>query len=384
MLKKYNNISKVSRMSCLMLLTVFCMGSISAAYAKSGARIKDISRIAGVRDNSLIGYGLIAGLSGTGDSSRSKATVQSVDNLLESFGIHVDPKEIYSRNVAAVLITATLPAYARPGDKLDINITSVGDARSLLGGTLMLTHLAGPDGKIYALAQGAISIGGFKYDFNGNVVQKNHPTAGTVPDGATVEKSIETQIVNPKGKIEIFLNEPDNTTAQRIADAINKKLKFNKAKALDAGRVEVSLKENEANNVVSFLTNIENIKVTPDSLSRVVVNERTGTVVSGGFVTISSVNITQGNLKLKIETDFSVSQPFAIGRVSNNISTEVIANSEIDVHETDTTSIRFPENTTVSDLVVALNKVKVSSRDIITILLSIKRAGALHAELIIQ
>jgi len=132
------------------------------------------------------------------------------------------------------------------------------------------------------------------------------------------------------------------------------------------------------------LTNIENIKVTPDSLSRVVVNERTGTVVSGGFVTISSVNITQGNLKLKIETDFSVSQPFAIGRVSNNISTEVIANSEIDVHETDTTSIRFPENTTVSDLVVALNKVKVSSRDIITILLSIKRAGALHAELIIQ
>jgi len=277
-----------------------------------------------------------------------------------------------------------LPAYARPGDKLDINITSVGDARSLLGGTLMLTHLTGPDGKIYALAQGAISIGGFKYDFNGNVVQKNHPTAGTVPDGATVEKSIATQIVNPKGKIEIFLNEPDNTTAQRIADAINKKLKLNKAKALDAGRVEVSLKENEADNVVSFLTNIENIKVTPDSLSRVVVNERTGTVVSGGFVTISSVNITQGNLKLKIETDFSVSQPFAIGRVSNNISTEVIANSEIDAHETDTTSIRFPENTTVSDLVVALNKVKVSSRDIITILLSIKRAGALHAELIIQ
>lgn len=377
-----NHISSALKSFSIVFL---CINFSMPVNAKSGVRIKDLSRISGVRDNALIGYGLITGLSGTGDSSRSKSTVQSVDNLLQRFGIRVNQKEISSRNVAAVLVTATLTAYAREGDKLDINVTSVGDARSLLGGTLLLTHLAGPDGKIYALAQGAISIGGFKYDFNGNVVQKNHPTAGTVPNGASVEKSVETNIVNDRGNIQIFLDEPDNTTAQRIANAINKKMGNKKAKALDAGRVEVKLNSSQAENVVRFLSSIENIPVTPDSLSRVVVNERTGTVVSGGFVTISSVNITQGNLKLRIETDFSVSQPLSIGRVANNnISTEVIANSEIFVKESDTTSVTFPENTTVSDLVVALNKVKISSRDIITILLSIKRAGALHAELIIQ
>lgn len=372
------NISAVLVLSMLLITTSFTV------QAKTGVRIKDLSRIAGVRENSLIGYGLVTGLSGTGDSTRSKSTVQSVNNLLERFGIHVNESEIYSRNVAAVLVTSTLTAYSRTGDKLDINVTSVGDARSLLGGTLLLTHLVGPDGKIYALAQGAISIGGFKYDFNGNVVQKNHPTAGTIPGGATVEKNVSTTIVNTNGNIEILLSEPDNTTAQRIADAINNKLSNNRAKAINAGRVEVGLNKNESDNVVKFLTQIENIEVTPDSLSRVVVNERTGTVVSGGNVTVSAVNITQGNLKLRIETEFTASQPVAIGRLPNSVSTEVLANSEMSARETDTTSMTFSDNTTVSDLVAALNKVKVSSRDIITILLSIKRAGALHAELIIQ
>jgi len=354
------------------------------ATVNSGVRIKDLSRIAGVRDNSLIGYGLVTGLSGTGDSTRSKATAQSVNNILERFGIHVTESEIYSRNVAAVMVAATLPAYSRPGDKLDVNVTSLGDARSLLGGTLLLTNLTGPDGNTYALAQGSISIGGFKYDFNGNVVQKNHPTAGTIPGGAMVEKSVSTNIINSKGQLEILLDEPDNTTADRISHAINGRLGSSSAKAVDAGRVVISVNQQQADNIVGFLTQIENLTVTPDNRSKVVVNERTGTVVSGGEVSISSVSVTHGDLKLLIETDYSVSQPFLVRDVASSVRTEVIANSNIDVNEQGATNMSFPENTTVSDLVAALNKVKVSSRDIISILLSIKRAGALHAELIIQ
>jgi len=330
------------------------------------------------------GYGLVTGLSGTGDSTRSKATAQSVNNILERFGVHVTESEIYSRNVAAVMVAATLPAYSRPGDKLDVNVTSLGDARSLLGGTLLLTNLTGPNGNTYALAQGSISIGGFKYDFNGNVVQKNHPTAGTIPDGATVEKSVGTNVINSKGQLEILLDEPDNTTADRISHAINGRLGSSSAKAVDAGRVVISVNQQQADNIVGFLTQIENLTVTPDNRSKVVVNERTGTVVSGGEVSISSVSVTHGDLKLLIETDYSVSQPFLVRDVASSVRTEVIANSNIDVNEQGATNMSFPENTTVSDLVAALNKVKVSSRDIISILLSIKRAGALHAELIIQ
>lgn len=368
----------------LALISMLIPAGSAYSAVNDGVRIKDLSRIAGVRDNSLIGYGLVTGLSGTGDSSRSQATVQSVNNMLKRFGVNVTESQIYSRNVAAVMVAATLPPYSRPGDKLDVNVTSLGDARSLLGGTLLLTNLTGPNGVTYALAQGPISIGGFKYDLNGNVVQKNHPTAGTIPGGATVEQSVATNILNKNGEIEILLNEPDNTTADRIARAINGHNEWMNAKAVDAGRVVVPVEQNQANNIVSFLTRIENLTVTPDYRSKVVVNERTGTVVSGGDVSISSVNITHGELKLYIETDFSVSQPFLVRDVGNSVSTEVIANSDIDVKEAGATNLSFPENTTVSDLVSALNKVKVSSRDVISILLAIKRAGALHAELIIQ
>lgn len=366
------------------MLVLVGYAGMADANVGNGVRIKDLSRVAGVRDNALIGYGLVTGLSGTGDSTRSKATIQSVNNVLERFGIHVSENQIYSRNVAAVMVAATLPPYSRSGDKLDVNVTSLGDARSLLGGTLLLTNLTGPDGHTYALAQGPVSIGGFKYDLNGNVVQKNHPTAGTIPGGAMVEKSVSTTVLNSKGEIEILLNEPDNTTADRIARAINAHLGSSIAAAVDAGRVVVSLQQKYAGNVVGFLTQIENLTVNPDYRSKVVVNERTGTVVSGGDVSISSVNITHGDLKLLIETDYSVSQPLLVRQVSDSVRTEVIPNTTMDVTEGGTTNMSFPENTTVSDLVAALNKVKVSSRDIISILLSIKRAGALHAELIIQ
>lgn len=376
-------VMRFPKLLVLFVVTVF-VSELAFASTSSGVRIKDISRIAGVRDNSLIGYGIVTGLSGTGDSTRSKSTVQSVNNLLERFGIHVTDQQIFSRNVAAVIVAATLPAYARIGDKIDINVTSIGDSRSLLGGTLLLTNLTGPDGNTYALAQGPISIGGFRYDNNGNVVQKNHPTAGTVPAGATIEKTVKTQVVNSSGELEIILSEPDNTTAERVSSAINKVLGNKSSKAVDAGRVIVSLDQNQSNNIVGLLTKIENLKVTPDYRSKVVVNERTGTVVSGGEVSVSSVSVTHGDLKLVVDTDFSVSQPFMVSHTSDNVSTQIVTNSNLDVKESGGMNMAFPENTSVSDLVAALNKVKVSSRDIISILLSIKRAGALHAELIIQ
>lgn len=368
------------------ILAIFLNSGLlyAAESMQATVRIKDLSRVAGVRDNSLIGYGLITGLSGTGDGTRNKFTAQSVNNLLERFGVHVSESDIYSRNVAAVAVTATLPAFASSGDKLDINVTSVGDARSLFGGTLLLTNLTGPDGITYALAQGSISVGGFKHDVNGNSVQKNHPTSGTIPGGATVEKFVSSTVLGNNREFILLLNEPDNTTADRVMRAINNKMGADQSAALDAGRIMVKFDQKYGDNLVGFLAQIESIEIKPDYKSVVVINERTGTVVSGGDVSISPVSITQGGMKISVKTEFSVSQPVLVSRVSDNVRTQVVSNSDLAVSEEGTASMNFPENTSVSDLILALNKGKINSRDIISILLSIKKAGALHAELIIQ
>lgn len=361
------------------------LGQVNVALsADFGVKIKDLCRISGARDNALVGYGLVTGLAGTGDSTRSEATLQSISNILRGFGVNVLSSQITSRNAASVMIVATLPPYARPGDKLDVNVTSLGDARSLVGGTLLLTHLEGPDGKIYALAQGPISVGGFKYDLNGNVVQKNHPTAATLPGGATVEKEVGTTVIDKDGNLNYVLLEPDFTTAQRIVNALNRKY-GNVSHAVDAGRITVKVPEVNKNNYVAFLTKVENISVEPDMIAKIIVNERTGTVVSGGDVRISKVSITHGDLKVSIRSEYLVSQPsFVRGIGLDGIKTEVVPDTQIDVIEQKSSIVSLPDDTTISDLVSALNKVKASSRDIITILQSMKRAGALHAQLIIQ
>lgn len=358
--------------------------SAMAQGAPDSVRLKDLGRIDGVRDNSLIGYGLVTGLAGTGDSARSRATVQSVANMLMQFGITVTSDQINSRNVAAVMVIATLPAFARPGDKIDINVSSLGDARSLLGGTLLMTPLTGPDRRVHALAQGSVSVGGFKYDLNGNVVQKNHPTAGNVPGGATVEVGSATQIVKDGNLINVLLFQPDFTTAGRIAASLNTTLGRTMAKALDAERVEIRVTDFERDNLVDFLTRVENVAIAPDQRARVIVNERTGTVVSGGDVKISNVTISHGELKVSILTDYLVSQPSLLIRPGPDVRTQVVPSTRIDVKEADGGSVSLAAGATVADLVTALNRIKVSTRDVITILQGIKRAGALHAELIIQ
>lgn len=368
------------------LISVVLLLMSSVAFAESsGIRIKELCRLSDSRDNALVGYGIVTGLAGTGDSSRSKAGLQSISNILKRFDVNISPSQLRARNSAIVMVISTLPPYTRPGDKIDVNVTSIGDARSLVGGTLMLSSLTGPDGKVYALAQGALSVGGFSYDLNGNLIQKNHPTSASIPDGGIIELSVPTEILNQNGDIELVLHEPDFTTADRIVGAINKNLGHKIATAIDAGRVHLSVPADYKSNLVRFMTNVERIKVQPDNSPRVVINERTGTIVSGGDVILSSVSITHGDLKVAISTENIVSQPIFVRQIaSDGIKTEVVPKTTIDVNETSSLSVSLPKGTSINDLVVALNNLKASSRDVITIIQAIKRAGALHAELIIQ
>jgi len=367
-------------------LAAMLAGAVFAANTV-GIAIRDLGHIDGWRQNPLVGYGLVTGLAGTGDSSRNRATRQSISNMLAQFGMYVPIDEVQSRNVAAVMVTSSLPPFAHPGDRVDVTVTSIGDAKSLLGGALLLTPLRAPDNRVHALAQGAVAVGGYQYDFNGNLQQKNHPTVGAVPLGATIEEGVSAKVLSAGGTLRFVLSEPDYTMASRVAAAINEGVGDTIASARDASTVAIAVPPNaqsdaESPQLVSLLTRIENLTVTPVQRARVVINERTGTVVSGGDVRISMVTISQGDLKVSIVTENIASQPlFARGL---GVRTVVVPNTRIDVTESDTASVSLPGNNTVADLVAALTKVRTSARDMISILQAIKAAGALHAELVIQ
>lgn len=369
-------------MNILKLLAAAFLSCCVTLAGAAGIRVKDLGRLDGWRDNQLIGYGLMTGLAGTGDSMRNKAARQSLSNLLSQFDLSVLSDQIQSRNIAIVMVTATLPPFARPGDKLDVTVTSAGDARSLLGGVLMMTPLKGPDNRVHALAQGPISVGGYKYDLNGNVVQKNHPTTGTIPAGANVELGEATDVLANGDRVRFVLNTPDYTTAHRIAGSINAMVGPNAARARDAGSVEVVVPGGERDNLVAFMTRLENLAIEPDVRGRVVVNERTGTVVSGGDVRISRVAIAHGELKVSITTENEAVQPAFVSFTGPDVRTALVSNTRIEV--TESNGVTLESGNTVADLVKALNRIKTSTRDIISILQGIKAAGALHADLIIQ
>ncbi|GAB2842832.1 flagellar basal body P-ring protein FlgI [Pseudoduganella ginsengisoli] len=364
------------------MAATFCCAPL-AAHADP-VRLKEIGKFAGWRDNALVGYGLVTGLAGTGDSAANKATRQSIANVLAQFDVAAGPDDIASRNAAAVMVTARLPAVARPGDTLDVTVTSIGDARSLAGGALLLAPLKGPNGKVYALAQGALFVGGYKYDMNGNVAQKNHPTVGAIPAGATVEVGVQAQLLAADGSMTFTLAEADFTTSSRIAAAINSAFGQTLAHAADAEGVQIAVPEAMRGQLVDFVTRIERLTVEPDNRARVVVDERTGTVVSGGNVRIAKVVISHGDLKLSIVTDNTVSQPLLVRQTGPEVRTEVVSNSRISVAERDETGYVSASNNTVADLIQALTRIKTSTRDIISILRAVKAAGALHADLVIQ
>ncbi len=352
-------------------------GAASLAGANDpSVRIKDIARIRGVRDNQLIGTGLVVGLQGTGDGSGTIANVQMVANMLRQFNITVSPEQMRVKNVAAVAVTADLPAFARSGDKLDVVVSSLGDAKSLQGGMLLFTPLRGADGKVYALAQGPLSIGGFSAGSRGTSVQKNFTTVGRVPGGATVEQEVPTSL-GDGNTLTMVLARPDFTTAARLAEVVNRVFTPQTARALDQSAVEIAVPAAYRQNLVEFIANLEGLPVRPDAVARVVVNERTGTIVVGHQVRISTVAVSHGNLSIKIASADTVSQPPPL----SGGGTVVTPRAEVGVQEPSAEMVVLQSGSSVNDLVRALNAVGATPRDIIAVLQAIKEVGALQGQL---
>jgi flagellar P-ring protein precursor FlgI len=379
------------RAPLLLLVLLSCLANaVQGAAGDTAApiRLKDLVRIDNARPNPLVGYGLVTGLAGTGDSARSRATSQSIANTLNRLGVNVDPALLNSRNTAAVLVTASLPPFANVGDPLDVNVSSLGDARSIAGGTLLMTPLQGPNDAVYALAQGPVTVGGFRYDAFGNLVQKNHPTVGTISAGATVEKRMMTAVLTEEGALHLILKEPDFTTADRIVDALLDEFGQGRqgTDILAAGpdRIVFRLARQEQLQLVDVLRRIEGLTVVPDLVARVVVNERTGTIVSGGDVRLASASVTHGDLRVNIETDYLVSQPGFVSRTGGGVRTAIVPDTRITAEESATHTVSIAAGATIGDLAVALNRISASPRDVITIFQALHRAGALHADLIIQ
>ncbi|MBE9531346.1 MAG: flagellar basal body P-ring protein FlgI [Proteobacteria bacterium] len=360
----------VAILSSLLISLLFTPDIVEAA------RIKEISNFEGVRSNHLVGYGLVVGLEGKGDKSGTEFTTQSLVNMLNRFGVKVDPNDVTVKNVASVIVTADLSPFNRLGSRLDVVVSSIGDAKTLQGGTLIFTPLNGADGEVYAVAQGSVSVGGFIGGGDDTSVQKNFQTVGRVSGGALVEKEVPYKI---EGEIDIILKVPDFTTSAKIADIINATKGPVMAKSVDAAKVRLTVSPYSKLSPVSILSDIEQLEIPIDIISRVVVNERTGTVVIGKNVRISTVAVAHGNLTVEIETRHRISQPASFG------SGETVVKPEKTVRVTEGTArlITLEEGVELSELVAALNALGVTPRDLIAILQSIKAAGALQAELVI-
>ncbi len=368
--------SRESGVRLLVWLTIVMLALASAAAHAQTVRLKDIATIEGVRTNQLTGYGLVVGLDGSGDSQQTRFTTQSVANMLETYGISLPADKMKVKNVAAVVVTATLPAFARPGTTIDVVVSSLGDARSLQGGTLLQSPLRAANGQVYAVAQGPVSIGGFSAGSGGSSASKNHATAGRVPGGAIVERETKTDLA-PRDTINVTLDKSDFTTASRAADAINMRLGGHYARALDANVVSVSVPAEYQGDVVPLIAQIESAELATDTAAKIVVNERTGTVIIGGSARISPVAVSHGSLVVEIATDVAVSQPNPV----STGSTVVAPVSDVKVKEEGGSLMEINGGSTVSELVQALNALKVTPRDLIAILQAIKEAGALQAQL---
>ncbi len=354
---------------------------ILVAGTSQAARLKDIADVEGVRGNQLFGFGIVVGLNGTGDGNSSQFTTKSLSNMLDKMGVRVDPQDVKSKNIAAVMVTTTLPAFIRPGSRLDITLSSMGDAKSLQGGTLLLTPLKGADGNTYAVSQGSVNVGGFSIDGGtGDSAQKNHPTVGVVASGATVERSIPFDLFQAK-RVRIVLREPDFTTVSRVVLGINSYLGRPLAVAIDGASVEIGMTGMDMKDPVSFISHLENVEVEQDIGAKVVVNERTGTIIMGENVTISKVALAHGNLNIVIRSETAISQPNAL---STGGQTAAVTNSDVQVGEEKNGFSIIGGRVTLGDVVTALNALGATPRDLISIFMALKRAGSLHAELVVM
>ena len=347
----------------------------------AGVRVRDLVMVSGARDNQLVGYGLVVGLAGDGDKD-PVYTKQSIANMLQRYGINVPPSTLSSKNVAVVMVTADIPAFAKVGARLDVQVASMGDAKSLQGGVLLQAPLLGADNKVYAVAQGALSVGGFTAGQGGGggaTVTKNHPTVAQIINGALVEKEIATEIVR-ENVMELLLREPSFTTASRIASAVNQVF-TNAAQAVDTTSVQIRLPAGSESSPVDFIARIEGIEVNPDTPARIIINERTGTIVATSRIRISSCAVSQGNITINVASTLDVSQP---NPFSNTGETVVTPRTTTDVTETKSSFVPLPELPTVEKVASALNSLGATPRDVMAIFEAMKQAGALQAELIIR
>ena len=356
-----------------LLLTALALSL--ALPARAAVRVKELAEVQGARDNELYGYGLVVGLAGTGDTEQVLYTKQSIAGMLGRLGVRIDPKDIRARNVAAVMVTARLAAFSRPGVHLDVAVASMGNARSISGGVLLLTPLTAADGQVYAVAQGAVQVGGYDASGFGNTQRKNTPTSGRVVAGATVERAVLPAIAS--ATLLLGLRRPDFTTANRVAVAINGALGAGTARALDAAAVEITVPEAFKADTVGLVAKVEALEVDADQRARVVVSERTGTVVAGERVRIRPVAVAHGGLQVSIASKPLVSQPNAFSQGT----TVTERSGSVSAVEEARGAVALPATSTVEDLVKALNLLGATPRDLIAILEAMKAAGALDAEL---
>ncbi|HYC72678.1 MAG TPA: flagellar basal body P-ring protein FlgI [Opitutaceae bacterium] len=362
----------------LRALGVLVLLAIPAAHA---SRVKDLTLVEGGRANQLVGYGLVVGLAGDGDSNAA-ATLRAVANALQRYGLSVGPTDIKAKNVAAVMITADIGPFLKPGSRIDVTVASMGDAKTLQGGVLLQTPLLGGDGAVYAVAQGPVAIGGFlggAGGAGGATVQKNHPTVGTISNGAIVEREIPARFVQDAA-VRLLLHNPDFTSAARMADAINTRFPGS-AQALDAATVQVGLPGDYRGRDVAFLADLGTVEVQPDTNARIVINERTGTIVATSTVRLSQVAIAHGSLTITVSSNLSVSQPNAFASAGSTI---VVPSTQTDVSEGKGGFTLLNDPPTIERLAAALNSLGVSTREMMAIFQSLKRSGALQAELIIN
>jgi flagellar P-ring protein precursor FlgI len=362
--------------SVLIILFLLCLPHMANA-----TRIKDIAGFEGVRDNQLIGYGLVVGLNGTGDSDQTKFPVQSLVNVLERMGVTINRSDITVKNVAAVMVTATLPPFVKQGTRIDVLVSSMGDAKSLAGGTLLMTPLKGADSQVYSVAQGPVLTNSFSFGGQAATAQKNHPTAGRIPEGALVERELPNVLAG-RNTFRLNLHQPDFTTASRIAAVINGKFRTGIATCSDAGSVEISLPQEYRDRKVDFLASLESLDVRTDTMAKVVMNERTGTIVMGENVRIATVAVSHGNLTLYIKETPRVSQPAPF---SEKGKTVVVPRTDVNVKEEKGGGLALlREGANIGDVVKGLNAIGVTPRDLIGIMQALKAAGALQAELVVM
>ena len=382
-----NIISSFHFICLLIAFSSMAIGAViglSAAFsgqARAEARIKDIVTFEGVRENMLMGYGLIVGLNGTGDKLKNSVfTEQSLVAFLERQGVNTRGTELKTKNVAAVTVTAKLPAFARSGSRIDVTVSAMGDAKDLSGGTLLATPLYGADGEVYAVAQGAVSIGGFRAEGQATTVTKGVPTSGFIANGGVVEREVEFAL-NATPKLKMSLREPDVSTAQEIANIVNANIGPGVAGVLDPGTIELTVPAIYQNNVTQLLADMEKLRVATDQVAKIVIDESSGTIVMGENVSIDTVAVAQGNLVVKIEETPLVSQPNPLA--PDSAETEQVPRTNITVDSQPGKSMAvMARGATLKDLVAGLNALGVGPRDLITILQTIKASGALQADII--